>query len=1148
MVKSVDFAVRDFTGGVTRGVVAGDGASDFIQVGAGDDISLNLRRTSILKYLRDGDDLQIVLVDGRTITLSGYYEAGGHLYISSDGELTPVVLENGGNGVLYADYGNVEVIGKWSPNDQLAFLQGEDILSPGGDDTTGMAMFAPLAGLGPLGLAAGLVGVGLVGGGDGDGGSDTDTGGGGDDTGGGGDDTGGGGDDTGGGGDDTGGGGDDTGGGGDDTGGGGDDTGGGGDDTGGGGDDTGGGGDDTGGGGDDTGGGGDDTGGGGDDTGGGGDDTGGGGDDTGGGGDDTGGGGDDTGGGGDDTGGGGDDTGGGGDDTGGGGDDTGGGGDDTGGGGDDTGGGGDDTGGGGDDTGGGGDDTGGGGDDTGGGGGGQTIVPTVDHPDALYTLTTNTVDPSATVSGTGETGSKVTVTLGDKTLETTVGTDGLWSVTFEGANFPSDGNMSSTVNVAAPDGTPYELDGPDFIIDMTPPEVDITAGAESTGDVENLAEYQDGISVSGTGEAGASITVEVAGETQSTTVDANGNWSVTFTTDQLPPGQYSEEMTVTATDPLGNVTTITDKLVVDTEASVAFDGAAVTSDDVVSAAEAKAGFVLSGTSEPGTTSVVLELGGVNYNATPDADGNWSVTLTDVALTTGTHTATVTATDAAGNTATATEDVTFDTETAVAFDDPEVGNDVINAAERNAGVVLTGTAEAGATVVVDFEGGSDTVTAAADGTWTASFATSEIGTGTRLSTATATTTDIYGNTATATDAVLIDTEVQNLTHTTPTPNALVADDVVSSLEGNAGLLVTGTVEPGSTVMVQLASGAAIAATVAGDGTWSATIPAAQLPSVETDNVKLKVTATDAYGNTATQTSTVDFDPVVTNFVPATSVTPDNIVNGQEAENGFTINGTVEPGATVTVALASGAVAAVTAGASGLWSVTFDTSDLVGTSGKMDYDITAVDQAGNSDTASGSFAYDLQAPDSPDITAFTRDAGALLGIRTDVGESIYDISAVNAAGAVSQIDNDVAINSKVGYATYDFYETVPNGSYLVVTDHDVAGNETSTLLVVDNTAAPVVDLSRAGLSEFDFGSIDLNFAPQAQLTITETQLMQLTGADHSLVVSGDSQDHVTALGAHDSGMDTVIGGESYSIYTLGTEGATLILDNDITNLTI
>lgn len=868
MVKSVDFAVRDVMGGVTRGLVAGEGASDFIQVGAGDDISLNLRKTSILKYVRDGNDLQVVLVDGRTVTLSGYFDAQAKLYISADGELTPVTLEDGGDGVIYADYAPAETVGKWSPNDQLAFLGGDDLLAPAGsDDTTGMAMFAPaMLGLGGLGAAgAGLAGLGLLGLG-------------------------------------------------------------------------------------------------------------------------------------------------------------------------------------------GGDSSGGGSDTTPGGDGGQVtpVVPTVNNPDANTTLTSNTPDPAAPVSGTGEPGSTVTVTLGDQTQETTIGPDGTWEVSFEGDSFPSDGDLTSTVVVTAPDGTVHELDGPDFLIDMQPPAVAISAGAQSTGDVENLLEYQNGITIRGTAEPGAAIVVTVAGHSQST-VATDGIWEVTFTTAQLPAGTYTQDMTVTATDAVGNVTTLADKLVVDTEASVAFGTGAVTSDNVINATEARDGFVLSGTSEPGSVSVVVTLGGVAYSAVPAADGSWSMSLSGVALGTGDHVARVTATDAHGNTASATRSLAFDTEASVAFASTQSGSDnLINGAERSAGegVVLRGNADPGSTVVVTFESGTRTEIADADGNWSARFYANEIRTGTYTSTATVTATDPAGNIAPASHHVIaVDTEVRS-------------------------------------------------------------------------------------------------------FALGTSVTGDNVVNAQEGADGFAISGAVEPGSTLTIRLANGVAQTVQAGADGQWSATFHSDDLGAnaTTGTMAYRVTATDPVGNVAWADGSFAYDLVVPESPLIEGFSRDAGSLLGIRTDAGEGTYDISAVDAAGRVSDVVFDPGIKTTLGYDRYDFASSVPNGSYLVVTDEDSAGNATSTLLVVDNTAAVTVDLARAGLGGFDFGSIDLTFAPEANLTITEAQLQALTGPDQTLVIHGDAADKITALGAQDTGRNTVIDGESYSIYTLGDDGASLVIDDQITQLTL
>ncbi|WP_339113870.1 Ig-like domain-containing protein [Thioclava sp. GXIMD2076] len=1194
MAKSVDFAVRDIAGGVSRGTVAGDGAGDFIQVGDGDAISLNLRKTNILKYERAGSDLHVVLTDGRVVELTGYFDVPSNkLYISADGEITQVNLEDSGEGVLFANYSEPEIIGKWSPNDELAFLDGDDILAPVEEDTAGMAGFAPLMGVGPL-LAGGaaLAGAAALGGGSGDDDDTTDE----DDDG----TTDDGNEEP----DDE----DTTDEDDDDT------TDDGNEEP----DDE----DTTDEDDDGTTDDGDDEP---DD-----EDT----TDE----DD-----DDTTDDGDDEP---DD-----EDT----TDE----DD-----DDTTDDGDDEP---DD-----EDTTDDGDDEPDDedttdeddedpddedpdddtdlGADPVITPTVNDPDADYTLTTNTEDPKAEVSGTGETGSTVEVILGDQIIETTVDENGDWSVVFEDETFPSDGDLTSTVVVTAPGGTEYTLDGPDFLIDMTPPEVTITYGAESTSDVENLAEYADGISVGGTGEIGASITVTINGEEQSTAVDPDGNWSVTFTQDQLAGGEYSVEMVVTATDVNGNVTVLNDVLVVDTELNVTFDADAVTSDNIVNEAEVSSGFTLSGTTDTDATSVSVTLNGASYEAVIAEDGSWSAVIDDASLVTGDYTVSITATDAAGNVSTITDTVSVDTDMDVAFSSASVTSDnIVNAAEASAGftlsgttdtdaasvtvtlngksydavvaedgswtatvtdsaladgtytatvtatdfagnvatdtkavtvdssisvginstqmadnvisgsettgVILTGTAEALSTVTISFGSGTRTVVAGEDGTWSANFAASEVPADSDMAEISATATDSYGNTATTNQTIKVDTVLDTLTVATGTPDSVLADGVVNASEASGGLLLTGTVEVGAqSVTVALADGTTVIATVDAEaGTWTATIDAADLPDSGDATETLTVTAVDAYGNSGSTTLDVVFDTVVENFSVA-SVTADNTVNGAEATEGFAISGTVEAGSTITVTIdQTGATQTIVVGEDGTWSAAFDVDDLPEGTGTATYSISATDVHGNvldgtnASAANGSFIYDLEAPDSPDVTWATIQSGKVRAIYTDSdGEAdSYTVSGINSDGTVTELDNSAtATDDGSGEDIYSF-DSQAMSTYFAVTDVDAAGNESSTLTVTSESEI-TLNLDRDGLDQFDFSKIDLDLA-DVNLTISADQIMAMTGHENTLVIEGDSDDSVNVSGmtvATDDAQDM----DGYTLYTLDDGDAKLYVDNSISTTVI
>lgn len=1186
MVQAIQFAVRDSAGGRQLGSVAGDEQGNFIQVGAGDSISLNISPSNVIAYEQQGRDLVIKLADGRVIVLAEYFDGAEHqLYLSADGSIAQVYLEGGTDGVLAANYGPAQGWDKWSPLDDLRFAEADGIMAGDAfvDEPAGMGIFAPalLPGLfGPGAAAAGLAGLGLIAG----------AGGGGDDA--------------------------------------------------------------------------------------------------------------------------------------------------TPGGGDTTPGGGDTT------PGGGGTTPGGGGGTTPGGGGGTRLPPTVDNPNDQGTITTNTQNPRIEITGTGEPGDTVRVTVGDKTEVTTIGNDSTWGVEFVDPNLPNDGNYSSEVVVTQPNGPDTALDGPDYIIDMTPPPVAVTEGTVGAGDLENLADYADGVTIAGTGEAGATVAVTVEGTTHTVTVGADGGWSVNFTQAEVAGGERTVDVTITATDPLGNQTVVTDTLEIDTiPHPITIDD--VTADNTVSQAEFNAGFVIGGTTTAGAV-ITLEVAGTTSTTTAAADGRWSVSFPQGSIAGGTYTATVTAstmdaagnpssstatfdvdtevtvafapnpiagdnivnmveasggvtmtgtsqagsnvsvtwggttvaattaadgswtatftgaqvpvdgstvatvtaTDSVGNTSSANRTIIVDTSTAVTINAPQVGDDIVSGAERDGGFVLTGTAEPGATVVVEFAGTSKTVTAA-DGTWTANyasgaipggfyeapvqvtatdtagniastgrvisvdtetnvtigatqagdnvisgaertagvtltgtaepgasvvvtmgsashtvlatntgtwsatFATGEIPAGTSNATVSVTATDALGNSANATHDIKIDTEVVPLTRGSLSAGA---DDVVNQAEAARGLTITGTVEAGSTVMVQFANGAPLAATVASNGTWSVNVPTAQIPTGEA-SATLQVVATDAYGNSRTHTETVQVDRLVRNFGPAAEkLSGDGYLNAEEAQQGLVVNGTAEPGATVFVQIAGGGSMTVTAGSDGSWTTTFSGTSLPSGEHDTTVTVTATDRAGNVSSYSQPIFIDTIAPGAPDVETFTRNSVGLTRIQTDEANETYDFTRIDANGNVSDIDavrnvDPVFGTQNVSFGSFNsgggFTSTpVPDGSYLVVNTTDLAGNESSTLLVVNNTNAPEIDLNRPGLSGFDFSAIDLTFAPDAHLSITEAQILTITGADRTLVIKGAADDQVSIVGGTPTGATQAIDGEVYNIYTVGNSGATILLDDDIT----
>lgn len=869
------------------------------------------------------------------------------------------------------------------------------------------------------------------------------------------------------------------------------------------------------------------------------------------------------------------------------------------------------------------------------------ILPTVDDPDSSHPIGGATTTP-VVITGTGTPGAEVEVTLGDVTQTTIINDDGTWEVTFPVTDLPEDGNYETTVHVVDPDDTTHDLDGPTVIIDTTPPEIEVTSGTESTGDIVNGSEQASGTIITGTGEVGATVLVEINGYSHSTTVGGDGSWSVTFDSSEITTGEYSTDVTITATDAFENSATYSETLVVDTIASVQFD--AVEGDNMVNAAEASDGITLSGTGENGASiSVVFQ--GVTRTTTVAEDGTWSVDYAASEVASGTYDSSfeVTSTDLVGNTTISSHDILVDTETTVTIDEGFAGADnIIASGEADAGVTLTGNAEAGATVVVEIVGGATrTVTASDNGTWEATFAagsiaggeytttvnvtstdlagntdststslevdtvagtvtlspdpieidnvinavesadgvdingtatpgmtvtvtlgndtlgtastqvvadangnwsttfaSSDIPQGTDTLDITASITDTLGNTTTATGSVGLDTEVNPLT--IDNKGSIEGDDIITASERLDGVTLTGTVEPGSDVTVNFGASGPHDATVTSSGTWSVTIPAADIPT-GTTSVDIDVNATDTAGNTSTTSHSLAIDTVVDPFTVEADQTSNDVVNQDELNAGFTLQGTVEPGSAVVVTINNVASTAIV-DAAGNWSVAYDASDLPAGEYEVAATIVATDALGNSATLTETFEVDtvFEAPVIDQITtnASTDDVTA---ISIDGTGSTFTVSSLEGDGSAQTLS---ATQSNIGGATWAFLDSpVPDGTDLVISDIDSLNNTSSTLVVLEDNATTASTLNHAALGGFNIDELDLASTANVHLQLDEATINALSENSNSLTIhSGDSDDAVTVTDATLAGTRNV-DGEAYNVYTVGDDGTTLVIDQDI-----
>jgi Glucodextranase, domain B len=310
------------------------------------------------------------------------------------------------------------------------------------------------------------------------------------------------------------------------------------------------------------------------------------------------------------------------------------------------------------------------------------------------------------------------------------------------------------------------------------------------------------ITVSGSTDPGATVTIDGS----PVAVALNGSFSQSYT---LADGSHT--FLVVAKNAAGLTTQESSTVTVDTSApSLAISSPLTGSLTRNPVAE------VNGTTEPGATVVVN-----GVPASVSSGGAFSLALT---LQEGANTITAVATDPAGNTATVSVVVTLDNvRPALTLSSPASGY------TNHSAVVVSGSTEPGVTLTVDGTG----VSVGGSGNFTTTLSLPD-GPHTIVVVA----TDAAGNQATASVSVIVKTTAPSLSITSP-----ITGTSVSTSE----IRVTGTADPGSTVVV---NGYAVA--LSSGGAFSIELP------LSSGSNTIVATATDPAGNTASSSVVVTYN--------------------------------------------------------------------------------------------------------------------------------------------------------------------------------------------------------------------------------------------------------------------------------------------------
>jgi hypothetical protein len=409
-----------------------------------------------------------------------------------------------------------------------------------------------------------------------------------------------------------------------------------------------------------------------------------------------------------------------------------------------------------------------------------TVYPTAPAILASTLPAVTTSSAAVTVSGTGDPGDSVTLYDGSRSVgTTTVAGDGTWSLT---VNLGVGGHALSATQTAPGRLTSDRSDARGVTVYAPPAAPSISAGG---------SRQTTQVTLTGTGVPGATVTVTEGTATWTTTVAANGAWTLTVT---RPIGAHTLTARQTVQFEPGIVGTSGSA---STSFTVYPDAPTLAAPAIATTATS---VTVSGTGAAGSTIALYDGSTKIATLTVAADGTWSYTATFAA---GTHAFTATQT---------TSGATSDRSTAatLAVYAPPPAPTVSTPTTQSGTLTLGGSGVAGDTIVVTEGAASWTTTVAANGRWSLALD------GLAFGSHTFALRQVEPNTGQKSGTV---STTVNLVDAPAPPSITV------SAPGHgfyATVTVSGTGSAGETITLYDGSSAVKTVTVGASGTWSTSV--------------------------------------------------------------------------------------------------------------------------------------------------------------------------------------------------------------------------------------------------------------------------------------------------------------------------------------